>query len=148
MELTPERIAKLKDKRRYLLRRAMEATDPEERQEYQKRLKEVGKELEPYIEEKEKQLRPKALGGDMKVLSRINKVESELDYKYWEKKVPENFKKLKSTLKELEDNISEMAREVGETGFRFDSIMGGISGIEKKIDALKISFDRYIKYNK
>ena len=148
MELTPERIAKLKDKRRYLLRRAMEATDPEERQEYQKRLKEVGKELEPYIKEREKQLRPKALGGDMKVLSRINKVESEFDYKYWEKKVPENFKKLKSTLKELEDNILEMAREVGETDFRFDSIMGGISGIEKKIDALKISFDRYIKYNK
>lgn len=148
MELTPERIAKLKDKRRYLLRRAMEATDPEERQEYQKRLKEVGKELEPYIEEKEKQLRPKALGGDMKVLSRINKVESELDYKYWEKKVSENFKKLKSTFGELENDISEMAREVGEEDSRFDDIMRGISGIEKKIDALKTSVDRYIKYNK
>ncbi len=61
MSLDPKEIEKLKEKRRYLLHRAMQADNAEEREDYQKRLREVNKQLDPYITEKEKKLRPKVL---------------------------------------------------------------------------------------
>lgn len=61
MSLNPKEIEKLKEKRRYLLHRAMQADNAEEREDYQKRLREVNKQLDPYITEKEKKLRPKVL---------------------------------------------------------------------------------------
>ena len=61
MSLSKKEIEKLKDKRRYLLHKALEAKDPEEKMDYQRRLREVNKELSPYIEEKEMELRPKVL---------------------------------------------------------------------------------------
>ncbi len=47
----------------------------------------------------------------MKVMSRISKIVSALDTKYWEKEIKNKFDKMNSVLEELDDAINDMARE-------------------------------------
>ena len=84
----------------------------------------------------------------MKAISRISKIVSALDTKYWEKEIKNKFDKMNSVLEELDDAINDMAREYGQDDFRSDNIRVGISNMEKKVKELKSSFDRYLKYNK
>lgn len=84
----------------------------------------------------------------MKVMSRISKIVSEVDIKYWEKEIKNKFDKMSSILEELDDAINEMSREYGQEDFRSDNIRAGIINVEKKVKDLKTSFDRYLKYNK
>ena len=84
----------------------------------------------------------------MKVMSRISRIVSKVDTKYWEKEIKNKFDKMGSILEELDDSINEMAREYGQDDFRSQNIRAGITNIEKKVKDLKTSFDRYLKYNK
>lgn len=81
-------------------------------------------------------------------MSRISKIVSEVDIKYWEKEIKNKFDKMSSILEELDDAINEMSREYGQEDFRSDNIRAGIINVEKKVKDLKTSFDRYLKYNK
>lgn len=81
-------------------------------------------------------------------MSRISKIVSEVDIKYWEKEIKNKFDKMSSILEELDDAINEMSREYGQDDFRSDNIRAGIINVEKKVKDLKTSFDRYLKYNK
>lgn len=81
-------------------------------------------------------------------MSRISKIVSEVDIKYWEKEIKNKFDKMSSILEELDDAIIEMSREYGQEDFRSDNIRAGIINVEKKVKDLKTSFDRYLKYNK
>lgn len=81
-------------------------------------------------------------------MSRISKIVSKVDIKYWEKEIKNKFDKMSSILEELDDAINEMSREYGQDDFRSDNIRAGIINVEKKVKDLKTSFDRYLKYNK